>query len=147
MKLWSERILIYLMAKDQLLSTYIKGGLIRGLLERSSWSLISIALKVVPDIPESDLILVIKELINLRHKEPTLWESRVDYYLKAVVQAYRNDIFMQQALKRLTVQDLPIILESLTKWLDSTDAEGKSIIRKQDQTNDSIMRQNNVNII
>ncbi|CAO3623493.1 unnamed protein product [Cunninghamella blakesleeana] len=144
MKLWSERILIYLMAKNQLLSTYIKGGLIRGLLERQSWSLISIALKVVPDIPETDLILVIKELIHLRLKDLTVWESRVDYYLKAVVQAYRNDIFMQQALKRLSVQDLPIILESLIKWLDSTDAEGKSIIKKQDQTSDSIMRQNNI---
>ncbi|CAO3609761.1 unnamed protein product [Cunninghamella echinulata] len=144
MSLWSVRILLYLIAKKQLLNTYIKGGLMRGLLDRQAWSLMALALKTVPDIPETDLILVIKELVHLKQTEPSIWATRIDYYLKAIIGANRNEIFIQQALKRLTIQELPIVLESIISWLDTTNVEGKTIVINNEGGFKALTRINNI---
>ncbi|KAF7723481.1 hypothetical protein EC973_001992 [Apophysomyces ossiformis] len=112
---WPTEVVLYLIAKSHLRSSYIENGLIKQLLLRDAWSMIPLALESVQDIPETDLIVIIQELIKLRESKPE-WTNRFPTYLGMVIDAPRNDIFLQQALKQLTPTELPVILNALWDW-------------------------------
>ncbi|CAO3641709.1 unnamed protein product [Mucor hiemalis] len=111
---WPVDVILFLMSRSLLRSNYAEKGIISSLLERKEWALIPIVLERVQDIPENDLVTLIKALVAL-HGE---WsESRFSLYLKMVVDAPKNDIFLQHALKRINATELPILLETIITWL------------------------------
>ncbi|CAO3596888.1 unnamed protein product [Absidia cylindrospora] len=133
MSLWSPSIVLYLMSQQQLRSGYIDGGLIKGLVERDAWYLVPAALKSVIDISEMDLVILIKALVSLEHTNPSVWKDRFEIYLRSVVESPRNDIFMQQALKQLTVTELPILLKTITQWLEGNGSKTIKLSRSSDK--------------
>ncbi|KAK4517369.1 DNA repair protein rhp26 [Mucor velutinosus] len=115
-KFWPVDVILFLMSRSLLRSNYSEKGIISSFLERKEWSLIPIVLEKVHDIPENDLVTLIKALIALYNNEDG-WKTRFSTYMKMVVDAPRNDIFLQQSLKRINAPELPIILETIVNWL------------------------------
>ena len=96
-------------------------------------------LKYVQDIPEANLIRVVRILADKADQKEQDWKDRFPFYFKLVVEAPRNDIFMQQAMKHLTATQLPIVLETLHDWMDwweqhgggsSTNSESEAAVPK-----------------
>jgi hypothetical protein len=83
-----------------------------------------VVLKHVQDIPEADLIRVVRTLADKADKEENDWISKFPIYFKLVLEAPRNDIFMQQAIKQLTTSELPIVLKTLRDWMDWWEQQG-----------------------
>lgn len=135
------------MAKQQLRSSYIDSGLLRGLMERGAWHLIPVALKSVIDIPETDLMVLIKTFVALGQDEPAVWKSRYPFYLRKVVETPRNDIFMQQALKQLAAAELPILLKAIVRWLKTKDNESSKTIKLSIHSSSELIKRNNVSSI
>ncbi|ORZ19823.1 hypothetical protein BCR42DRAFT_481740 [Absidia repens] len=144
MSLWSPSIILYLMSQQQLRSGYIDGGLIKGLVERDAWYLVPAALKSVIDISEMDLVMLIKALVSLIDTEPSVWKDQFEIYLRSVIESPRNDIFMKQALKQLTVAELPVLLKTITQWLEGNCSKTETI--KLSQSSDKLLENRN-NII
>jgi hypothetical protein len=115
-KFWPVDVILFLMSRSLLRSNYSEKGIISSLLERKEWALIPIVLEKVQDIPENDLVNLIKALIVL-HDDKDWKNGRFSTYLKMVVDAPRNDIFLQQSLKRINASELPIILDTTVNWL------------------------------
>jgi hypothetical protein len=115
-KFWPVDVILFLMSRSLLRSNYSDKGIVTSLLERKEWALVPIVLEKVHDIPERDLVTLIKALVAL-HDEKDWKEGRFSAYLKMVVNAPRNDIFLQQSLKRISATELPIILETIISWL------------------------------
>jgi hypothetical protein len=115
-KFWPVDVILFLMSRSLLRSNYSDKGIISSFLERKEWSLIPIVLEKVHDIPENDLVTLIKALIVLYNSEDE-WKTRFSSYMKMIVDAPRNDIFLQQSLKRINAAELPIILETIVNWL------------------------------
>lgn len=113
---WPVEVVLYLMSRSLLRSHYSEKGIIRPLLERKEWGLIPLLLENVQDIPEKDLVTLIKALTTL-YKEDESWKERFSTYLRLVVDAPKNDIFLQQTLKRIDATELAIILETIVSWL------------------------------
>jgi hypothetical protein len=117
-KFWPVDVILFLMSRSILRSNYSDKGIISSLLERKEWALVPIVLDKVQDIPENDLVTLIKALIALYNNDNEVdWKTRFSAYLKMVVDAPRNDIFMQQSLKRINATELPIILNTIVHWL------------------------------
>lgn len=116
-KFWPVDVLLFLMSRSILRSSYSDKGIVSSLLERKEWALVPIVLDKVEDISENDLVTLIKALIALYNSDNEDWKTRFSSYLKMVVDAPRNDIFLQQALKRINATELPIILETIVNWL------------------------------
>ncbi|KAI9483654.1 MAG: hypothetical protein EXX96DRAFT_599962 [Benjaminiella poitrasii] len=117
---WPVDVILYLMSRSLIRSSYIDKGIVSALLERKEWALIPLVLEKVQDIPENDLVTLIKALIALykdENENETEWKSRFSAYLKMIVNAPKNDIFLQQALKRIDASELPIILDTVISWL------------------------------
>lgn len=113
---WPVDVVLYLMSRSLLRSHYTENGIISALLERKEWAIIPLILENVQDIPEKDLVTLIKVLIELYNQDDA-WKERFSTYLKLVVDAPRNDIFLQQSLKRIDATELVIILETIVTWL------------------------------
>ncbi|KAI7870003.1 hypothetical protein BDF14DRAFT_1778373 [Spinellus fusiger] len=131
LEFWPVKVLLFLLAKRRLHSSYIEGGLISALLKRDAWALIPIVLEQVNDIPETDLVLIIKALVEKHQSQPTEWSSLFSSYMKTVIDSPHNDIFMQQALKQLTPTELPVMLETLLSWLEK---DAQPVIEENNST-------------
>jgi hypothetical protein len=115
---WPVDVLLYLLKKSLIRSNYCEKGIINALLERKEWALLPIILETVHDIPENDLITLIKALISIHNENSKEWDTaRFNAYFKSIVEAPRNDIFLQQSLKRINAAELPVILQTLAVWL------------------------------
>ncbi|KAI8645967.1 hypothetical protein BD408DRAFT_410924 [Parasitella parasitica] len=115
-KFWPVDVILFLLSRSLLRSNYSDKGIISSFLERKKWALIPIVLEKVHDIPENDLVTLIKALIVLYNSEDE-WKARFSSYMKMIVDAPRNDIFLQQSLKRINAAELPTILETIVNWL------------------------------
>lgn len=113
---WPVDVILYLMSRSLLRSNYAEKGIICSLLERKEWALLPLVLEKVQDIPENDLVTLIKALVKL-YEEEEWTKERFSTYLKWVVSAPRNDIFLQQSLGRIHASELHIILETIQDWL------------------------------
>lgn len=113
---WPVEVILFLMTRSLLRSNYTDKGIISSLLERQEWALLPIVLEKVHDIPEKDLVALIKALVAL-HDDSEWKEGRFSTYLKLVVDAPKNDIFLQQYLKRISASELPVILDTIVSWL------------------------------
>ncbi|KAI8360793.1 hypothetical protein BD560DRAFT_355983 [Blakeslea trispora] len=114
---WPVDVVLYLMSKSLLRSNYAEKGVIRSLLERKEWALMPLVLEHVQDVPEHDLVTLIKALVSFYQSEEAWTKERFSSYLKWVVSAPRNDIFLQQSLGRIHASELHIILETIQDWL------------------------------
>ncbi|KAI8064348.1 hypothetical protein BC940DRAFT_242517 [Gongronella butleri] len=114
---WHPAVVVYLMAKQQLRNGFVRGGLLPALMERDAWPLVTLALRSVPDLPERDLVKTIRDLMALSKSQPDVWKDRASDYIRRIVESPRNDVFLQQAMKRISSDELPILLHCLVKWL------------------------------
>ncbi|KAG2172659.1 hypothetical protein INT43_000006 [Umbelopsis isabellina] len=121
MGFWPVDVLEYLAVRGVLYSNFVQGGIVQAVMERESWELLEVVLKHVQDIPEGDLIKVVRTLAN---KDEGDWSDKFPTYFKLVLEAPRNDIFMQQAMKQLTTSELPIVLKTLRDWMDWWEQHG-----------------------
>jgi hypothetical protein len=83
-----------------------------------------VVLKHVQDIPEADLIRVVRTMAEKVREDEAIWKDKFALYFKLVVEAPRNDIFMQQAVKRIGADELFIVLQTLRDWMDWWDEQG-----------------------
>lgn len=81
-------------------------------------------LKHVQDIPEADLIRVVRTMAEKVREDEGKWKDKFALYFKLVVEAPRNDIFMQQAVKRIGADELFIVLQTLCDWMNWWDEQG-----------------------
>lgn len=82
-------------------------------------------LKHVQDIPEADLIRIVRTLAEKAgQNEAGEWKAKFPLYFKLILEAPRNDIFMQQAMKHLGADDIPIVLETLRDWMNWWEQHG-----------------------
>ncbi|KAI8970156.1 hypothetical protein BDF20DRAFT_106790 [Mycotypha africana] len=116
---WPVDVILYLMARSSLRSSYADRGIINSILSRNDWAIVPLVLEKAHDIPENDLVTLLKALIALCHDKVNgaEWRSRFSIYMKMIVDAPRNDIFLQQSLKRITASELQLILETIVEWL------------------------------
>ncbi|KAG0228112.1 hypothetical protein BGW42_002413 [Actinomortierella wolfii] len=132
MSFWPEQVVKYLIEK-QLVGNSNPGagqaGIALELMEREQWPLLEIALTRLYDIPEMDLVTLLKQVLGLNkarasendesNKVPTS-----EHFLSLVMSAPKNEIFMQQALKKLTVEELAVVLEILKNWIQEWNERG-----------------------
>ncbi|KAG0209962.1 hypothetical protein BGX28_009833 [Mortierella sp. GBA30] len=157
MSFWPAKVIEYLI-ENQLVGNSNPGagqsGIALELMEREQWSLLELALKKLHDIPEMDMIMMLKQVIGLNKNKASASASTavsqataskanttashsttsastttapvpdIPHFLKVIMAAPRNEIFMQQALKRLTVEELSIVLEILKGWIGIWDERG-----------------------
>jgi len=83
-----------------------------------------VVLKHVQDIPEADLIRVVRTMAEKVREEEGKWKDKFALYFKLVVEAPRNDVFMQQAVKRIGADELFIVLQTLCDWMNWWDEQG-----------------------
>ncbi|KAF9972307.1 hypothetical protein BGZ73_004584 [Actinomortierella ambigua] len=137
MTFWPEAVVRYLVDK-QLVGNANPGagpaGLALELMEREQWALLELALTRLYDIPEMDMVTLLKQVLGLnkarqassdeemedgRQKAPTS-----EHFLALVLGAPKNEIFMQQALKKLSAEELATLLEILKRWLQEWEERG-----------------------
>ncbi|KAF9112728.1 hypothetical protein BGX27_002903 [Mortierella sp. AM989] len=133
MSFWPAKVIEYLI-ENQLVGNANPGagqsGIALNLLEREQWSLLELALKKLYDIPEMDMVMMLKQVIGLNKNKssaaPTSPTSVPDtpHFLNLIMVAPRNEIFMQQAIKRLTIEELSIVLDVLKGWISIWDERG-----------------------
>ncbi|KAG9324656.1 hypothetical protein KVV02_000333 [Mortierella alpina] len=175
MGFWPAKVIEYLI-ENQLVGNSNPGagqsGIALELMEREQWSLVELALKKLHDIPEMDMVLMLKQVIGLNKSKASSATSTtsatasqgtpvstkstttkashnstssssasassastastalstavpdIPHFLNVIMAAPRNEIFMQQAVKRLTVEELSIVLEILKGWIGIWDERG-----------------------
>ncbi|KAF9544916.1 hypothetical protein EC957_011541 [Mortierella hygrophila] len=135
MSFWPANVVEYLI-KNQLVGNSNpgagEGGIALGLMEREQWSLLELALQKLYDIPEMDMVVMMKQVIGLNKQQSSTTAAtksstsvpNVASFLNTIMVAPRNDVFMQQAIKRFTVEELAIILEILKDWIVIWDQRG-----------------------
>ncbi|KAI1294080.1 hypothetical protein EDD11_008260 [Mortierella claussenii] len=149
MSFWPGKVIEYLI-EHQLVGNANPGagqaGIALNLMEREQWSLLELALKKLYDIPEMDMVVMLKQVIgmnkNKAQSSSTVTVSgsteslsntassaasavpTVPHFLKLIMIAPKNEIFMQQAIKRLTVEELSVVLEIMKSWIDIWDERG-----------------------
>ncbi|KAF9898772.1 hypothetical protein BX616_003625, partial [Lobosporangium transversale] len=159
MSFWPSKVIKF-MIEHQLVGNANPGagqaGIALNLMERGQWHLLELAFKKLYDIPEGDMIVMLKQVISLNRKTSISTSARsqnatgisgvvsqslssstttkskitstsipdIPYFLNLIMTAPRNEIFMQQALKKLTVEELTVVLEILKGWIDIWDVRG-----------------------
>ncbi|KAF9954700.1 hypothetical protein BGZ72_004361 [Mortierella alpina] len=175
MGFWPAKVIEYLI-ENQLVGNSNPGagqsGIALELMEREQWSLVELALKKLHDIPEMDMVVMLKQVIGLNKSKASLAASTssatasqsasatastkesttkashnstsssssassstastalstavpdIPHFLNVIMAAPRNEVFMQQAVKRLTVEELSIVLEILKGWIGIWDERG-----------------------
>ncbi|KAF9350693.1 hypothetical protein BGX26_011186 [Mortierella sp. AD094] len=137
MSFWPAKVIEYLI-ENQLVGNANPGagqsGIALNLMEREQWSLLELALKKLYDIPEMDMVMMLKQVIGLnKNKNSEAMDTSssstsavpdVPHFLNLIMVAPRNEIFMQQAIKRLTVEDLSVVLDILKGWINIWDERG-----------------------
>ncbi|KAG0317426.1 hypothetical protein BGZ97_005435 [Linnemannia gamsii] len=133
MSFWPVKVVEYLI-KNQLVGNSNpgagEGGIALGLMEREQWPLLELALQKLYDIPEMDMVVMMKQVIGINKQQSSATTKtstsvpNVASFLNTIMVAPRNDVFMQQAIKRFTVEELATILEILKDWIIIWDQRG-----------------------
>jgi hypothetical protein len=131
MSFWPAKVITYLI-ENQLVGNANPGagqsGIALNLMEREQWPLLELAFKKLYDIPEMDMVTMLKQVIGLNKSESTKLGSSsvpdVPHFLNLIMVAPRNEVFMQQALKRMSIEELSIVLEILKSWIEIWDERG-----------------------
>ncbi|KAG0262296.1 hypothetical protein BG011_000124 [Mortierella polycephala] len=155
---WPAKVIEYLI-KNQLVGNSNPGagqsGIALDLMERQQWSLLELALTKFYDIPEMDMIMMLKQVIGLNKNKTTastqpsesssapasasskkskaasstssasaISVPDIPHFLNLIMAAPRNEVFMHQAFKRLSVEEISIVLEVLKGWIIIWDERG-----------------------
>ncbi|CAI2168297.1 16966_t:CDS:2 [Funneliformis geosporum] len=119
MKFWSSTLFQFLIGKNFISNSYVKDGIVKAFIKRNSLGLLKLALTHVPDIPEKDLIYLLKYLIShssqfskTEKKKPLIKE-----FFSLIICAPRSDNKMMKALKDLNEDELLFIIQIFRKWI------------------------------
>ncbi|KAG0287910.1 hypothetical protein BGZ98_004442 [Dissophora globulifera] len=137
MTFWPGKVVEYLI-ENQLVGNSNPGagqaGIALELMEREQWPLLELALRKLHDIPELDMMTMLKQVIGLNKNKDSSEKTataaslspvpEVAHFLNLVMTVPRNEIFMQQAVKKLTVEELSLVLEILKGWISIWDERG-----------------------
>ncbi|CAG8476247.1 10866_t:CDS:2 [Acaulospora colombiana] len=125
MTFWVPEVIRYFIQKDMLSNSVVKGGIVKALIDREEWNMLKLALLYVPDIPERDLIYLLKFIIgkggvikeNVTSSRIVEKENlSIENALLLVIHAPRNDNMMRWNIKQLTENELSVILRILYEW-------------------------------
>ncbi|ORX97665.1 hypothetical protein K493DRAFT_314002 [Basidiobolus meristosporus CBS 931.73] len=125
-RFFPTEVIEFLIRNELISSSCVEGGILSALVERKAWGLIELALTHLHDIPEDDSVALIKdqlqELLSSTEDEAEIPEiprdSNAIRLLSLVISAPRNDIFMQNSLKKLTVQEVAAVMKVLSQWIE-----------------------------
>jgi len=138
MKFWSASLFQYFIEKNILSNSYVKDGIVKAFIERNSWGLLKLAIIHVSDIPEKDLVYLLKYLISPSSSKMILNSSSsssssskkekkkskkppIERFFALIICAPRNDSKMMEALKNLNEDELFYIIQILCKWIEKHD--------------------------
>ncbi|KAI9319293.1 hypothetical protein BX666DRAFT_2025602 [Dichotomocladium elegans] len=108
-------------------NSYVDGGIVPALLERNDWDLIMVVLDHLPDIPETAHVALLSAFIEKREAGALPQHHVSTFFAKLLTSPY-NEIFLQQALKQLTVSELPMVLDLILqqlKQISENDGRGR----------------------
>ncbi|KAK9721540.1 hypothetical protein K7432_003346 [Basidiobolus ranarum] len=120
-------VIEFLIRNELVSSSCVEGGILAALVERKAWSLVELSLTHLHDIPEDDSVALIKdqlqEILSSTEDESEIPEipqdSNAARLLSLVISAPRNDIFMQNSLRKLTVQEVAAVMKVLSQWIEA----------------------------
>ncbi|GBB86219.1 hypothetical protein RclHR1_12650012 [Rhizophagus clarus] len=135
MKFWSASLFQYLIEKNLLSDSYVKDGIVKAFIERNSWGILKLAIIHVSDIPEKDLVYLLKYLISqsfskqlVSNSSPSSQKEKkktkkpsIEEFFALIICAPRNDSKMMEALKSLNENELFHITQTLCKWVEKHD--------------------------
>ncbi|CAB4400600.1 unnamed protein product [Rhizophagus irregularis] len=135
MNFWSASLFQYLIEKNLLSDSYVKDGIVKAFIERNSWGIMKLAIIHVTDIPEKDLVYLLKYLISLSSSKQLVSKSSssskkekkkskkpsIEEFFALIICAPRNDSKMMEALKTLNEDELFYIIQILCKWIEKHD--------------------------
>ncbi|CAG8590998.1 5425_t:CDS:2 [Funneliformis caledonium] len=119
MKFWSSTLFQFLIGKNVISNSYVKDGIVKAFIERNSLGLLKLALTHVPDIPEKDLVYLLKYLIshNSQFSKSEKKKPLIKEFFSLIIHAPRNDNKMMKALKDLNEDELLFIIQIFRKWI------------------------------
>ncbi|CAG8486288.1 8080_t:CDS:10 [Acaulospora morrowiae] len=125
MTFWAPEVIRCLIQKHAMSNSVVKGGIVKALIDREEWSMLNVALLYIPDIPERDLIHLLKFVISKGGvRKKTVKPSgeikkeilTVEKVLLLIIHAPRNENMMRWNIRQLTESELIVILKILCEW-------------------------------
>ncbi|CAG8546961.1 11516_t:CDS:10, partial [Acaulospora morrowiae] len=125
MTFWAPEVISDLIRQNVMSNSIVKGGIVKALIDREEWGMLNLALLCIPDIPERDLIHLLKFVISKggvrketvnpsgEIKKETL---TVENVLLLIIHAPRNENMMRWNIRQLTESELIVILKILCEW-------------------------------
>ncbi|CAG8537198.1 19154_t:CDS:2, partial [Racocetra fulgida] len=127
---WVPEVLQYFIQSKMMSNKFVKGGIIKALIERETWDLIKSALYFMNDIPEDDLVYLLKYAISSQTKT-----FSIGSILRYLIAAPKNDNMMIWSLRQLTEDEVMIVMKILYGWVekyDQTEFVKEVLSKKQD---------------
>ncbi|RHZ86039.1 hypothetical protein Glove_55g69 [Diversispora epigaea] len=122
MKFWVPEVIQYFIQNNMISNSTVKGGIVKTLMDREEWNMLRLALANVPDIPEKDLIYLLKYLIsNVSNDQNKIKRLSIKKTLLLIIEAPRNDNMMRWSLRELTEGELLVMLKILCDWIEKHD--------------------------
>ncbi|CAG8683373.1 14506_t:CDS:10 [Cetraspora pellucida] len=113
---WVPEVIQYFIQSKMMSNKFVKGGIIKALIEREAWDLVKIALYFMNDIPEDDLIHLLKCAISSQTKP-----FSIGSILRYLIAAPKNDNMMIWSLRQLTEDEVMTIMKILCGWIEKYD--------------------------
>ncbi|CAG8492143.1 3657_t:CDS:10 [Diversispora eburnea] len=149
MKFWVPEVIQYFIQNNMISNSIVKGGIVKTLMDREEWDLLQLALVNVPDIPEKDLIYLLKYLIsNVSNDQNKKKGLSITKMLLLIIESPRNDNMMRWSLRELTEGELLVTLKKLCDWIekhDRADITFEPISKQNDLTTITTKRKGNSN--
>ncbi|CAG8586268.1 27141_t:CDS:2, partial [Dentiscutata erythropus] len=113
---WVPEIIRYFIKSKLISNKVVKGGIIKALIEREAWDLIKLALYFMKDIPEDDLVYLLKHVISSQTKP-----FSIGSILRYLIKTPKNDNMMVWSLRQLTEDEVMIVMKILNGWIEKYD--------------------------
>ncbi|CAG8580117.1 20698_t:CDS:10, partial [Racocetra persica] len=138
---WVPEVLQYFIQSKMMSNKFVKGGIIKALIERETWDLIKSALYFMNDIPEDDLVYLLKYAISSQTKT-----FSIGSILRYLIAAPKNDNMMIWSLRQLTEDEVMTVMKILYGWVEKYDQTEfvKEVLSKKQESQLKMHECNNV---
>ncbi|KAF0467801.1 RNA binding protein [Gigaspora margarita] len=113
---WVPEIIQYFIKSKMISNNVVKSGIIKALIEREAWDLIKLTLYFMKDIPEDDLVYLLKHIISSETKT-----FSIGSILRYLITTPKNDNMMVWSLRQLTEDEVMIVIKILYGWIEKYD--------------------------